>query len=86
MEFAVEDGDSRVSHSNETGLTSQINYSNGDQAAYGFTVDEDVRALYQQFIDKGIQVGRLSEYAGLSFKIYDPDGNAIELWEDYPTT
>lgn len=71
---------------NEVGVTSHMKYANGEQASYGFTVDEDIRVLYQQFIDKGIKVGRLSEYAGLSFKLYDPDGNAIELWGDYPAS
>ncbi|MGO4106251.1 VOC family protein [Paenibacillus sp. YAF4_2] len=67
-------------------VTSHMNYTNGVQATYGFTVDDDIRSLYQQFNDKGIKVGKLSDYQGLSFKFFDPDGNAIELWGDYPTT
>ncbi|MDQ8738981.1 VOC family protein [Paenibacillus sp. LHD-38] len=67
-------------------VTSHMNYANGVQATYGFTVAEDIHSLYQQFKDKGIKVGKLSDYQGLSFKFFDPDGNAIELWGDYPTT
>ncbi|AZN41293.1 VOC family protein [Paenibacillus albus] len=70
---------------NEDGsVNSQMRYSNGVQASYGFTVADDVQLLYQHFKDKGIQVGKLTDYQGLSFKFYDPDGNAIELWGDYP--
>jgi catechol 2,3-dioxygenase-like lactoylglutathione lyase family enzyme len=65
-------------------VTSQMNYSNGVQASYGFTVSDDIPSLYQQFKDKGIEVGKLTDYQGLSFKFYDPDGNTIELWGDYP--
>ncbi|MDQ8738710.1 VOC family protein [Paenibacillus sp. LHD-38] len=67
-------------------VTSHMNYTNGVQATYGFTVAEDIHLLYQQFKDKGIKVGKLTDYQGLSFKFFDPDGNAIELWGDYPTT
>lgn len=68
----------------EDKVHSHMNYSNGVQAAYGFTVFENVPLLYEQFKDKGIKVGKLTDYQGLSFKFYDPDGNAIELWGDYP--
>lgn len=67
---------------NENRVTSHMNYQNGAQAAYGFTVS-DVESVYQQFRDKGIQVGKISNYQGKSFAFHDPDGNVIELWEDY---
>lgn len=71
-------------HNDAGNVTSQMHYRNGIQAAYGFTVDEDIPTLYGQLRDKGIRVGELTDYQGLSFKFFDPDGNAIELWGDYP--
>jgi catechol 2,3-dioxygenase-like lactoylglutathione lyase family enzyme len=64
-------------------ITAHMNYPNGTQAAYGFMVS-DIEAVYQQLTDKGIKVGKMSNYAGASFKFEDPDGNVIELWSDYP--
>jgi len=64
-------------------VTSHMNYSNGSQSTYGFTVS-DIYAIYQQFKEKGIEVGELSDYQGLSFGFNDPDGNKIEIWSDYP--
>lgn len=69
--------------SNDEGkVTSHMNYSSGVQASYGFTVSDDIPTLQQKLIDKGIKVGKLTNYQGLSFKFFDPDGNAIELWSD----
>lgn len=68
---------------NNGNITSHMNYPNGTQAAYGFVVS-DIESVYQQFINKGIKVGKLTKYAGMSFKFHDPDGNILELWSDYP--
>lgn len=67
-------------------VTSHMNYTNGVQATYGFTVADDIPSLYKQFKEKGIKVGKLTDYQGLSFKFFDLDGNAIEIWGDYPAT
>jgi hypothetical protein len=37
-------------------VTSHMNFSNGVQASYGFTVYDDIPSLYQQFIAKGIRL------------------------------
>ncbi|MGE8205637.1 VOC family protein [Heyndrickxia sp. NPDC080065] len=67
---------------NDENIHSHMNYSNGPQASFGFTVS-DLEVVYQQFKDKGIKVGKISNYAGLSFGFEDPDGNRIEIWSDY---
>lgn len=69
--------------SNGGNITSHMNYPSGTQAAYGFTVS-DIDLVYQEFINKGIKVGKITEYAGKSFGFHDPDGNIIEVWSDYP--
>jgi catechol-2,3-dioxygenase len=66
----------------ENNINSHMNYSNGVQASYGFTVT-DLDTIYQQFIEKGIKVGKISNYEGRSFGFHDPDGNVIELWCEY---
>lgn len=45
-------------------ITSHMNYPNGTQASYGFAVS-DINSVYQQFIDKGIKVGKISNYANI---------------------
>lgn len=67
---------------NENHITSHMNYQNGVQAAYGFTVS-DIKAVYEQLKDSGIKVGQISEYAGTSFSFHDLDGNVLEFWSDY---
>jgi catechol 2,3-dioxygenase-like lactoylglutathione lyase family enzyme len=66
----------------EDNVTLHMKYANGPQAAYGFIVS-DIYNVYQQLKDKGIQVNKISEYAGVSFGFHDPDGNVLELWSDY---
>lgn len=67
----------------EEAVNSQMTYSNGPQAAYGFVVP-DIDQARQWLMDHGIEVRRISNYQGKSFGFYDPDGNIIELWSDYP--
>lgn len=83
LELRTESGVRILLLPNEDQLTSHMKFPNGPQAAYGFTVS-DIDALYQQFVDRGIQVGKLFNYAGKSFSFHDPDGNVIELWSDHP--
>lgn len=84
LELRAESGARIILIPNEKGITSHMNYPNGAQAAYGFVVT-DIEAIYQQFVDKGIKVGEISNYVGTSFAFHDLDGNVIELWSDYPT-
>jgi catechol 2,3-dioxygenase-like lactoylglutathione lyase family enzyme len=67
----------------EETVNSQMTYSSGPQAAYGFIVP-DIDQARQWLMDHGIEVRRISNYQGKSFGFYDPDGNIIELWSDYP--
>lgn len=82
MELKTESGVRIMLIPNGYTVTSHMKYPSGTQAAYGFTIS-NVESVYQQFIDSGIKVGKLTNYAGMSFKFEDPDGNIIELWSDY---
>ncbi|MCD9025477.1 VOC family protein [Cohnella silvisoli] len=84
LELRSESGIRIILITNEDNVRSHMTYSNGPQAAYGFIVS-NIESTYQQFIEKGIKIGRISNYQGTSFGFHDPDGNIIELWSDYPT-
>lgn len=68
---------------NEGHITSHMNYKSGPQAAHGFVVP-DIESVYQKLIEAGIKVNPISDYQGKSFGFYDPDGNLLEFWSDYP--
>ncbi|CAG7633803.1 VOC family protein [Paenibacillus allorhizosphaerae] len=80
LELTTETGVRILFQQNNDGIHSHMTYPNGAlQSAYGFIVP-DAESLYQQFKDKGVQVGKLFHYQGKSFSFYDPDGNFIEIW------
>jgi len=68
---------------NEKNIMSHMNYANGPQATYGFTVS-DIMSAYNYLVSKGIRVRKISNYDGTSFGFQDLDGNIIELWSDSP--
>ncbi|MFC5652197.1 VOC family protein [Paenibacillus solisilvae] len=84
LELRTESGVRVMLIPNEDQVKSHMNYSNGPQASYGFIVS-DIGVMYKELKEKGIQVNRISEYAGTSFGFHDPDGNILELWSDYPS-
>ena len=66
----------------ENNITSQMEYSTGQQPAYGFCVD-DFDAVREKLEVNGVKIGDEFDYFGRSFSFYDLDGNKIEIWEDY---
>jgi len=70
---------------NEDHVVSHMTYSNGPQASHGFIVS-DIEGAYQELMEMGVEVNRISNYQGRSFGFHDLDGNIIELWSDYPSS
>jgi len=68
--------------SGENNISSQMKYSTGEQAAYGFCVD-DYDIIRKKLEANGVEIGEEFEYFGRSFSFYDLEGNKIEIWEDY---
>lgn len=66
----------------ENNLTSQMQYSTGQQPAYGFCVD-DFDSVREKLEQNHVKIGELFDYFGRSLSFYDLDGNKIEIWEDY---
>jgi catechol-2,3-dioxygenase len=83
LELKSESGIRIMLITDEGKVRSHMTYSTGPQAAHGFIVS-NIESIYQDFIDKGIKVNKMSNYQGLSFGFSDPDGNIIELWSDNP--
>jgi transcriptional regulator with XRE-family HTH domain len=65
------------------GVHPQMQYQGMVQAAYGFTVS-DYGAMQEHLRKSGAELTETIDYGGLACKFYDPDGNAIEIWSDYP--
>lgn len=66
----------------ENNITSQMQYTTGEQPAYGFCVD-DFDAVRDKLEKNRVKIGEVFDYFGRSLSFYDPDGNKIEIWEDY---
>lgn len=66
----------------EKSIVSQMKYSTGEQASYGFCVD-DYDSVREKLEASGVRIGEEFEYFGRSFSFYDLEGNKIEIWEDY---
>ena len=69
----------------EKSITSQMQYSTGQQPAYGFCVD-DFDAIREKLEMNGVKIGEVFDYFGRSLSFFDLDGNKIEIWEDYEYT
>ncbi|MDE7192614.1 MAG: hypothetical protein K2O14_01470 [Oscillospiraceae bacterium] len=65
---------------NEEHITSQLAFSDGENPAYGFIVD-DIEAIRKKLVGNNIKVGEMLDYQGRSFSFFDLDGNKIDLWE-----
>ena len=65
----------------EGNMTSQMQYSTGQQPAYGFCVD-DFDAIKEKLEMNRVKIGEVFDYCGRSFSFYDLDGNKIEIWEE----
>lgn len=63
-------------------INSQMEYPTGLQPAYGFCVS-DFDAVLKTITENGVKTGEVFDYFGRSFSFYDPDGNKIEIWENY---
>ena len=66
----------------EGNITSQMQYSTGQQPAYGFCVD-NFDSIREKLERNHIKTGEVFDYFGRSLSFFDPDGNKIEIWEDY---
>lgn len=66
----------------EKNITSQMQYSTGEQPAYGFCVD-DFDVIKEKLEMNNVKIGEVFDYFGRSFSFFDLDGNKIEIWEDY---
>lgn len=66
----------------EKHITSQMQYSTGEQPAYGFSID-DFDVMKEKLEMNGVKIGEVFDYFGRSLSFFDPDGNKIEIWEDY---
>lgn len=66
----------------EKNITSQMQYSTGQQPAYGFCVN-DFDAVREKLEANGVKIGEVFDYFGRSLSFFDLDGNKIEIWEDY---
>ena len=66
----------------EKSITSQMQYSTGEQPAYGFCID-DFDVMKEKLEMNGVKIGEVFDYFGRSLSFFDPDGNKIEIWEDY---
>lgn len=67
---------------NENHINSQMNYSSGQQPAYGFCVS-DFDTIKQILANNNVKIGETFDYFGRSFSFFELDGNKIEIWEDY---
>ena len=65
----------------EKNITSQMQYSTGQQPAYGFCVD-NFDSIRKKLEMNGVKIGEVFDYFGRSFSFFDLDGNKIEIWED----
>lgn len=66
----------------EKNITSQMQYSTGQQPAYGFCVD-DFDSIREKLEMNSVKIGEVYDYFGRSLSFFDLDGNKIEIWEDY---
>ena len=66
----------------ERNITSQMQYSAGQQPAYGFCVN-DFDVVREKLEINNVKIGEIFDYFGRSFSFFDLDGNKIEIWEDY---
>ena len=66
----------------ENNITSQMQYSTGQQPAYGFCVD-DFDSIRERLEMNHVKIGEVFDYFGRSLSFFDLDGNKIEIWEDY---
>lgn len=66
----------------EKNMNSQMQYSTGQQPAYGFCVN-DFDAVREKLKMNSVKIGDVFDYFGRSFSFFDLDGNKIEIWEDY---
>ena len=66
----------------EKNITSQMQYSTGQQPAYGFCV-EDFDFIREKLEMNNVKIGEVFDYFGRSLSFFDLDGNKIEIWEDY---
>lgn len=66
----------------EKNMNSQMQYSTGQQPAYGFCVN-DFDAVREKIEMNSVKIGNVFDYFGRSFSFFDLDGNKIEIWEDY---
>lgn len=67
---------------NEKNITSQMQYSTGQQPAYGFCVN-DFDSIREKLETNHVKIGEVYDYFGRSLSFFDLDGNKIEIWEDY---
>ena len=67
---------------NEKNMTSQMQYSTGQQPAYGFCVD-DFDSMKEKLQRNHVKISEVFDYFGRSLSFFDLDGNKIEIWEDY---
>ena len=61
-------------------INSQLKFSDGENPAYGFIVD-DINSIREKMLGENVRVAEMFDYNGLSFSFFDLDGNKIELWE-----
>ena len=66
----------------EKNITSQMQYSTGQQPAYGFCVD-DFDTIKEKLEMNRVKIGEVFDYFGRSLSFFDLDGNKIEIWEDF---
>ena len=62
-------------------INSQMMYDTGEQASYGFIVD-NIEEIHSYLISKDIRVTNIGDYQGKSFSFFDPDDNRIEMWSE----
>lgn len=79
-ELSTENGVKIMLLPNNEHINSQITFSDGEQPAYGFIVD-DIASVREKLVGNNIKVGEMFDYNGRSFSFFDLDGNKIELWQ-----
>ena len=62
-------------------INSQMMYDTGEQASYGFMVN-NIENVRSDLISKGVIVTEIGDYQGKSLSFFDPDNNKIEIWEE----
>ena len=62
-------------------INSQMMYDTGEQASYGFMVN-NIENVRSDLISKGVIVTEIGDYQGKSLSFFDPDDNKIEIWEE----